>query len=219
MTEHDHIIELLTWFVNGTLDAREQARVLQHVEQCAICRNELALQQQVRSAITQPPKIEFAPQTSFNKLWDQISDDEMSAGTRQRHKMHTVASRWFWPRQLLRNWMPITLAVELLVIFALAGIVVTDRNGSGRQPAAYRTVTDVSAIDRPIIHAVFDEATRLSDVKDILSRAGLEVVSGPTMAGVYSLTPDGSRSKSDLNETVSALRIDPRVRFAELSHP
>jgi len=218
MTEHDHIIESLTWYVNGTLDARQQGLVQKHLERCALCRKELALQQQIHGAITQPAKVEFAPQTSFNKLWDRIKDEQfVQAGQNQ---FASPARRWlalprFELNWLIDRWIPITLSVQFLIIAGLTSVLWIR---SGESPATYRTVTSTADPDRPIIHTVFDEATRLSDVKDILNKAGLEVASGPTTAGVYSLTPDTSRSTPPLNEVVVSLRNDPRVRFAELSH-
>jgi len=218
MTEHDHIVESLTWYVNGTLNVREQALVQKHLEQCAHCRKELALQQHIHGAITQPAKVEFAPQTSFNKLWDRINEEPFSqAGQKQ---VASPPRRWltlprFELNWLIDRWVPITLAVQFLIIVGLASVLWIR---SGESPSTYHTVTSTADPDRPIIHTVFDEATRLSDVKDILNRAGLEVASGPTTAGVYSLTPDKSRSTPPLSEVVASLRNDPRVRFAELSH-
>lgn len=211
MNEHKRIFEALTWLVNGTLDVREQQRVRKHLEQCGMCRAELELQQRVRGAITQPPKVEFAPQTSFNKLWERIEQEAVAQppGLPRAVKLHlSRVARW---------WMPFTLGLQLLVIVVLAAALFTRNSASVEQTAPYRTVT-AATDDRPIVHAVFDEAIRLTDVKDILSRAGLEVASGPTAAGVYSLTPDGSHAQTDLNAMLAMLRADPRVRFAEVSH-
>lgn len=212
LSEHDRVVELLTWFVNGTLDVREQERVVQHLEHCEICRGELSLQQQLRNAIAQPSKVEFAPQTSFNKLWERISDEQLG------QRPTALAGAWhrLWLSWLKQQWMPLTLGLQALII---AGLSIAFALHNGGNEAAYRTVTAPNNENRAIVHAVFDDATRLSDVKDILNKTGLEVASGPTAAGVYSLTPDAARSRIDLNASVDSLRADPRVRFAELSHP
>lgn len=221
MTEHEHVAELLTWFVNGRLDAREQTRVTEHLERCAMCRAELALQQRLRAAITQPVKVEFAPQTSFNKLWDRVTAEQANPSLLKRRRNSAAISQpGRWLQRLADHWVPVTLSMQLLVIIALLGVLFMRGNLININTAAYRTVSSSDAINdnRPIIHVVFDEATRLTDVKDILSKSGLEVASGPTAAGVYSLTPDSAHATS-LQQTVTSLRGDPRVRFAELSHP
>lgn len=214
MNEHQHSIESLTWFVNGTLDVREHARVQQHLEQCTDCRNELTRQQQVRNAISQPSKVEFAPQTSFNKLRERI-DGETSLDTVTNATSPAIPAA-HRPSPLRRHWLPLAFAAQWLVIVGLAGTLWWNNRSTD---AVYRTVTTTAHGDQPIIHAVFDEATRLSDVKDILGRAGLEVVAGPTAAGVYALTPERPHDVSALKQLVATLRNDPRVRFVELSHP
>lgn len=222
MNEHERTFEALAWFVNGSLDAHEQQRARQHIEQCAACRAELDLQQRVRDAITQPPKVEFAPQAAFNKLWERVEQQEEAL----RPPRRTRAKKFIYPPRVhlpgISQWMPVALGVQALVIVALAVALFTRSptsiESTSIEPGApYRTVT-ATVDDRPIIHAVFDDAIRLTDTKDILSRAGLEVASGPTAAGVYSLTPDGSRAQTDLNAILATLRADPRVRFAEVSH-
>jgi anti-sigma factor RsiW len=216
MSIQDHIEDLIPWFVNDTLDAREQQRVTAHLEQCARCRAELSRQRRIRSAILQPGKVELAPQASFNKLWERISTDGQapatSSATRQRAGMALD-----WCR---RRWMPIALAAQLLIIASLGVVIAarthsTDSDGTG----PYQTVTSDNHADQAIIHVVFADDTRLSDVKDILARTGVEVVSGPSAAGVYTLTPDARDAKADLQAMVTTLRNDPRVRFAEVSHP
>lgn len=50
----------------------------------------------------------------------------------------------------------------------------------------------------------------------LLRRLDLEVVSGPTEAGVYSLSPATQRTQhNDPDRQLAQLRADPNVRFAE----
>lgn len=220
MTEHQHVVELLTWFVNGRLTAAEHARVAEHLEHCALCREELALQQRVRAAIVQPTKVEFAPQTSFNKLWDKITTDAAPKSSLLGRRPSVTTPAKPWPKLVRYYWMPIALGGQVAIIVALLAILFAHSSIPNNNTAAYYTVTstDKANDNRPIIHVVFDEAARLSDMKDILGKSGLEIAAGPTAAGVYSLTPDGTGANA-LQQTVVTLRADPRVRFAELSHP
>jgi len=54
----------------------------------------------------------------------------------------------------------------------------------------------------------------LGQLADLLSARGLQVVSGPTEAGVYTLGL-GPASHAAVGTALRALRADPRVRFAE----
>jgi hypothetical protein len=214
MCTQDHIEEMIPWFVNGTLNEREHKRVADHLEQCVSCRAELVAQQRIRSAILQPGKVELAPQASFNKLWERISTDDQTPvpAANTRHRAAVAAE---WCRQ---NWMPVALAVQVLIIVSL-GVVLATRPHNDATTVPYQTVTTDNHADQAIIHVVFADDTRLSDVKDILARTGVEVVTGPSAAGVYSLTPDARSVDMNLQAVLAALRTDPRVRFAEVSHP
>ena len=215
--ERDHVIDDIPWYLNGTLAAHRHARVEGHLRQCADCSRELAMQQRIRGAIAQPTKIEIAPQASFNKLWDRIGTEESRSNVGTESPLSRVMESWRggirWCR---RQWMPLMLGAQALIIVALVGVLslkyVPD-------VGAYRTVTTVDNEQRPIVHVVFADTVRLSDVKDILGRSGLEVVSGPSRAGVYTLTPENTVPTADIDTLLRVLREDPRVRFAELSHP
>lgn len=216
-TEHERVFELLPWLVNGRLDTHDYPLVTQHLEQCAQCRVELAAQQRLNAAINQPSKVEFAPQASFNKLWDRIEADE-HAGRIQPSFSDTVQHWWTDCKQwCIHYWLPMTAGLQTVVIVALAGMLLLSHMSTNSN-AAYRTVTTPSvAVDGTLIRVVFDDATRLGDVKDILNRSQLTVVAGPTAAGVYSLAPANKGRVLDIQETLNCLREDPRVRFVELA--
>src|SRR4051812_32597934 len=115
MTEH--VIELLPWYVNGTLKLGGIIRVDDHVQHCAECQQELKAQQRISHAINTPNTVEIAPQPSFNKLWDRITNDQMSEesildASRTNHGNHGQTAFSLMTRMLewLRvNWMPVAL--------------------------------------------------------------------------------------------------------------
>lgn len=213
----DHVSELIPWYLNGRLSPEDNARVAEHVHRCQRCNGELRLQQHVHDAITASAKVEIAPQPSFNKLWERISAEE-DAVTFQSSpvipKTSTVRQAIQWLRS---HWTPLFLVTQTAVIAVLAGML-TVQHLNIKEDAAYRTVTSNAPLPGVVIHVVFDDATRLGDIKDILLRSNLQVAAGPTTAGVYSLSPAGARGDFNAQEIVHALRDDPRVRFAELSH-
>jgi len=214
----DHIFELLPWYINGRLSAEDRAKVTQHLQHCAQCASELDMHRRVQSAITAPAKVEIAPQTSFNKLWDRIAaaeDAEFSDATGRSDAL--MLSLRTLPRDVgvwfRSHWMSVALSLQTAVIIALASAVVWQHQETRND--VYRTVTSTT-VNGTVIHVVFDDATRLADIKDILLRSNLQVSSGPTAAGVYSLTSINGQVSA--LQTVKSLRDDPRVRFAEVSH-
>lgn len=237
--EHLRAEELMTWKVNGRLASEESAWLEAHLAGCSACRAELAGQQRLRAALVRGPTVEFAPQSSFNRLWQQIEVETKGDG----RFMPPPA-----PGDTQFNWTPFNWTPRRLPRFgtdyrrvaAFAGAAAfllfgwVAWQGHARVPAAdYRTVTDATAAQpaRPFIKAVFDDRVRLGDVKEILTTAGLVVASGPTEAGVYTLTaadtgPSGSAATEAEAEAVASrdrslqrLRADPRVRFAEAGVP
>ncbi len=87
-------------------------------------------------------------------------------------------------------------------------------------PAEYRTVTSpapASPTSRGIIRAVFQPTLRVSDLQQLLEQSGLQIVSGPTEAGVYTLAGvSDCRSAEGRRRTVRNLRVCIR-RCASLS--
>lgn len=48
---HEAALEMIPWYVNGTLPAHERLKVVAHLDRCAACRREVAVQTELRRAI------------------------------------------------------------------------------------------------------------------------------------------------------------------------
>ena len=75
MNEHARASELLVWMVNGRIEPADRRWLSEHLEGCAACRGELAVERRVRDAVAREPTVEFAPQASFNRLWKRIEGE------------------------------------------------------------------------------------------------------------------------------------------------
>lgn len=205
--DHQRAAELLPWLVNGTLQGRDLAWINVHLEQCAACRSEHQAQIVIRDALTTQPAVEFAPQPSFNRLWAQIETSTAPVAA------SSLARR---PGRANSRWIVGALALQAAVIIALLAMVL--RAPPGAPGGDYRTVT--SAATRSTadsLQVVFDDGVTIGDVRSMLGRAGLTVSSGPTAAGVYVLVADGLNASLSLQKSLDLLRVDPRVRFADLA--
>jgi hypothetical protein len=84
-------------------------------------------------------------------------------------------------------------------------------------PASYYTVTSPAPLAASeVIRAVFVPSITVVEMQSILNEAQLNIVAGPTPAGVYSLAKTGTRTVS---ESLLHLRNHPQVLFAEPSVP
>ncbi len=220
MNEHARASELLPWMVNGRIEPTEGRWLASHLEHCEACRAELAAQRRIREALTREPTVEFAPQASFNRLWKRIEAEagetlpQVPCATAALQSIHPLVTPIRPIRSQLRPWVRATLAAQAAAILVLCGVLWLRPGAS-----AYRTVTDAApapSASGAVIKAIFSDQVRLSDVKEILSGAGLAVAAGPSEAGVYTLVPRDSGAQSLVPSAAAHLRADPRVRFAEV---
>ncbi|HEV7357996.1 MAG TPA: zf-HC2 domain-containing protein [Steroidobacteraceae bacterium] len=210
--EHHEVSALIPWYVNETLDEPARKRVDAHVDACAICRDDLAVQRRICDGIHAQPALDYMPVASLKRLHMRL--DAMQAGSAPvqapaLEQQSRSATPW-------RGWMAASVAAVAVAV----GLVVVDRwaqfDSRLTQPK-YSTVT--TAVPRPqgeVIRAVFAPNITLIELQSILDEAQLRIVSGPTEAGVYSLA---SNSALTMRASLALLRQHPTVRFAEGTLP
>jgi hypothetical protein len=194
------IADLIPWYLNGTLGARERQRVEGHLQECSTCRDELARERRIYEAMTVEPSVEYMPAPSLKRLQAAIS------GRGAEHPASPPAV----VRRLL-SWRG--LAAASIVVAAVAAAFLTADRWGHSGGADYHTVTTPTA--RPqgeVIRAVFAPTIMLVGLQGILAEAQLRIISGPTEAGVYSLAATSGRPVS---ASLALLRNHPEVRFAE----
>jgi len=210
--EHHEVSALIPWYVNETLDEPARKRVDAHVDACAICGNDLAVQRRICEGIHAQPALDYMPVASLKRLHARL--DALQAGSAPIHapapeQQSRGAAHW-------RGWMAASVAAVAVAV----GLVVVDRwaqfDARLMQPN-YRTVT--TAVPRPqgeVIRAVFAPNITLVELQSILDEAQLRIVSGPTEAGVYSLASDSALT---VRASLALLRQHATVRFAEGTLP
>jgi hypothetical protein len=210
--EHDEVLALLPWRVNGTLGESVTARIDEHLRVCAECRRELEAERRLYGSIrAETSSVDHAPQASFEKLWSRIEEVERDVPRDPAVPHPTAATTGrvahpASPRIPLgpRRWL---LAASLLVAF-----------GAGYFAASpeYRTATSATppAQSLPAVRAVFDPSTTVEELTRILRETRLTIVAGPSDSGVCTLALDPG-SAGSLESALARLRADPRVRFAE----
>jgi len=185
-------LELLPWYVNGSMPAAQAQRVFQHIEDCPQCAAQMrflsGLQQHVREQDVS------TPQPSWNKL-------------QQRLETQPRREKFPWKRGLM----------PAMAIAAVVAIVVVRMPSPSDQPA-YRLVTSPS----PAVHVARDAAVlrillasggdrRAAD--QLFSSIDAELVAGPTPRGVYTLALH--KNIADKDAFIASLRINSQIEFAE----
>lgn len=206
MNDHERASDLMPWFANGSIRPQDAAWLSAHLANCGHCRRELAIEQRVRDAVVHAPALEFAPQVSFDRLWQRIESQAHPAAKPRQRKFPSL--RWGAGR-----WIAAGIAAQIFVASVL-GLALWRIDNTPR--GDFHTVTDL----RPVaaagsIRVVLDDSATLAEIRDLLQRTRLNVRSGPTSAGVVTLIPDPDGAAINVDQALATLRSDARVRFAE----
>jgi anti-sigma factor RsiW len=204
---HDEVWHLIPWLVNGRAGDAEREQIDAHLRVCDECRNEVAAQRQVMSAIASDKRIDCVPGAAFERLWDRISAEEAPQARGARLKQVRTRS--------VMKWLAAAVVVEAIGITALT-VALSSRNSVEQAAAEYRTVTSSASTEtRGSIRAVFAPALPMSELQRILDQSGLQIVAGPTESGVYTLATTAPAGNSGSDSALAGLRASPAVRFAE----
>ena len=179
-------LELLPWYVNGTLVGTEREEVRSALRSSLTCRLEHGRLTRLQELMRQDNAEHAATDRAFERLMSRI------------HRRR----RWQGPRL----WQA---AAVLLVAFGLALWWSLDLRGV---PQDFETLTtrEDPAAGAVRLRVVFASGVPEDARRELLAAHGLEMAAPPTPAGVYTLVvPEGADARAISN----ALRTDPRVAF------
>jgi anti-sigma factor RsiW len=206
---HRDTLDSIPWLVNGRIADEERRAFEEHLSECAECREELATQRRVQAAMVREPRVEYAPGVSLQKLWTRIGDDDAVEASSPRARMLSHV------RQRAVHWLAAAVVVEAIGITLLAMLPRTQPPLAASAPPAYRTVTTTDVLPQnAALRVVFAPSMALSDLNALLQQQHLEIVNGPSPAGVYTLAANASTAQ--LADTLIRLRRHAGVQFAEL---
>ena len=211
---HRQTFDMIPWLVNGRV-ADDQRRALdEHVRQCAECRAELAEQERVRAAMcADSSRVEYAAGASLQKLWTRIASEQSEIPARRDIDKVNRNSR-----SRVMQWLVAAVVVEAIGITILAGLSLQHKNdsaGANLQPA-YRTVTTTEIVPASAaLRIVFVPDFTIAQMNGLLHEEHLEIVNGPSPAGVYTLATTDSGTQTNLPHTLARLHANASVRFVE----
>jgi anti-sigma factor RsiW len=201
---HQDVQELLPWFLNGTLQGEEAARVEEHLRGCPGCREELECLRVMQSEYVES---EMAPeaQAALAKLRPRLEE----AVPARRPPPRRATGRAATLTAPFPVWFKLAMAAQFALVFGLGWAVLQpDRAG-----LAYHTLSAAGAPERAVgsLVVVFDPAAPQRDVVRILRASGGRVVDGPTASNGYVVAvPDGG-----LSAALTRLHAEPSVVLAE----
>ncbi|MFN3988186.1 MAG: zf-HC2 domain-containing protein [Rhodocyclaceae bacterium] len=207
---HQQAWELLPWFINGTASAEERRLVEKHLAQCQDCRAELAWQRQLHAVMMQDQTTPPDPERGLDRLWQRI--DNTSVGEVEAATTRAVAASPKY-RPAFRYALAAMLVLQVGA-FAILGAQFVMPQHTGDATAAYSTLSSHEAgAAHATIRIVPAADMRTGELGALLRQLDLQIVSGPTEAGVYSLAP--LLPHGDTDTQLVRLRASANIRFAE----
>jgi len=218
---HEEVWLMLPWLATGRLAAAEREMAEEHVRHCSACEQELAVQNLMGKAFTEPDRVTYAPGPSFRKLMDRIDSDEGRAPSRRARVRSSLIERLVERLGHVSLWRPpgLAWAASFILLFGITGLIVQTYRWS--QPE-FRTVTDASVVTPNVLHIALDRSIPIGEVEELLRTGGARIVEGPGNTGILGVMPvgvDGRTPANNANKQLRALsarlRTDPRVLWVQ----
>jgi anti-sigma factor RsiW len=196
---HRDTVALLPWYVNGTLDGVERARVEQHVRECVACHGELEAQRNLRQLVRMqdaPPALSSALARMHARL------DRPSLRLRPIPGLLERAAKRLQPRWLA--WVALAQAACIVALLSMPGV-----RDEGRFHTLSARPTAPAVTDAVVV--VFDGATPEARIQSLLRALDARIVDGPNTRGAYTLEVPAGRQPAVLR----ALEHEPDVLFVQ----
>jgi anti-sigma factor RsiW len=193
-SEHEAVQQLLPWQVTGTLSPDEAARVEAHIEHCAECRADLAVERELaREVALLPLDVDEGWQAMALRLGGAGGNDNVRVPLFRR----SVPAGW-----ALGGAIAATVALTLAV---------TSLQRPGVPDQTFHTLGSANAGEAGQAIVLFRPDTTEQQMRTLLAAEGARVVDGPTAAGAYVLRVEG-RSVTD---SINSLRQSSQVVLVE----
>lgn len=208
---HRQAWELLPWCVNGTASEEECRLVETHLKQCEDCREEFAFQRRLRAGMTLDIQAAPDPAPGLDRLWERI---DSAAGQDAEDKPSAALAKARGRRPLFNYGLAAMVVLQAGVLAVFGAQFLMQHQEPGDATGAYATLSSPgTSAARATIRIVPAPAMRIEELGNLLLRLQLQIVAGPSEAGVYSLAPTAERY--DTAGQLAQLRAIAGIRFAE----
>ena len=187
--EHESISELLPWLVNGTLSAKESARVNAHIQHCDKCRNEVSQLQAANKHVAEEKSNWQPSPVHFSSILSEVERLEAVAPKQKK----TKHNRWSaFVQNLLQTPKPVrwTLALESVAIVALLAVWnISPQRSLPFDAVFYQTLSDspqdklTSNMSR--IRLLLNDAMTTAELTKLLQQTDAQIRQGPSALGLF----------------------------------
>ena len=197
-------LELLPWYVNGTLEGEEREQVRRELRSSLTCRLEYERLARMQGLMQDDDAEQVANDRGFERLMARINADGRAKSASATSA--TTAANSAVVRQPMR-WLPLAQAATLLVL--VGGAAWWWREDAATGPGTYQTMTtEQPAALRAQLRLVFKADVTEAERRAMFAELGLRMVAAPTSDGIYTVAlPHDANAR----EFFHRLGADPRV--------
>lgn len=199
---HEEAVVLLPWLMNGSLSREEQQRLAGHVESCIQCRREMREHDHIQAAACKDAAAAVVPAVNVGRMMHRI----------EMFEEHSAAEPWTRVFEFFRRRPYVATATAAIAVVALLAAVLQ----SQPEEPQFTTLTQTESLATGnYIRVVFDPDLSETQILQIVTEAGLDIFSGPSSRGVYTLGAQSDVSTADMDKLAQRLRDRRQVLFAE----
>ena len=204
--DHETIVQLLPWYVNGTLPPHERAAVESELASCPLCARELAELQRIHAAMHEIDVDAPGPSESlFSRTLARIDSEKQT-------KPPTFSLREWW-RQLsapgkIAALVPAALAIALIVVAIRQAALRPTAIGTPevRDEIRAGTTADVYSVSSGQPNASSGSARQEKSLGTVTTRASSSLVQAPAgVAAVNAAAPPPAAARESAIQTESTL--------------
>ena len=222
---HQGTVELLPWYLNGTLEQEEAALVEQHLRGCAACRSDLEELRLLQAAFVEEES-DARADAALARLLPRLEGERPGGVARAGASAAGYATRLVnlargaWRgrgvQAVVPAWIKLAVAMQFAVIFVLGWKMVgVDR--TVREDQLYHALASSSTAARATgsIVVVFDPEVPQRELLRILKDCGAHIVDGPTATNAFVLALEPEAAHSGTAGPLARLRAEHAVVLAE----
>ena len=202
---HEQAYELLPWYLNGTLEDAERARVESHVRTCLTCHRELKEERGLSELIASSATVELSAEAGFDRLSTSLDASRETPRSTERSELE----RWVgWPSFATAGLVTATIGILVLVGIAWLVLPVTSQS-----PGFVTLTGDTRASNH--LDVIFASEITEPDMRALLSEFDATIIAGPTEIGRYTIRlNDAAINDERVVNIVQAMNGDDRIQFA-----
>lgn len=208
MTDHSddtrgrEAAELLSFYVNGTLDEAETSAVEAYLERSQDARAELAYLKRLRQGLGEMERENSPGELGLKRLQREIAAERESTASGRSASASAIHAQESARRGVSPWWRSLSVAA-CLALAVMAGLTF------------YRTgdveLAGAGAAGEAVLQVAFTPSVTEETMRAVLLDAGVTIVDGPSAMGIYRLALSKGAGRAAIDRALAALRASANV--------